>query len=267
MWMLVPRQEPGGLVEIEALKVNGQGTLAQRASKKAADNDLLISRYSPALLRMVLDDIPLWRDGRHVAVSQLWEDFTRYLYLPRLKSVDVLLAAIEDGPQQLNVAEDGFGYADAYDEASNRYRGLTLHDAASNRTTTGLVVKYEIAAGQHEADKQAAASGSAGDMTRSGDGPTTGAGGETGGSGGGGEAGRTRKLTRFVAFKDIDPVRAGRDASAIADEIVAHFVDRGSSVKVTIEIAADDPQGFDQAVQRIVTENANTLGFGHHEFQ
>jgi predicted AAA+ superfamily ATPase len=266
IWMLVPRQDPGGEVEIEALKMNGQGTLAQRAAKKAVDNDLLISRYSPALLRMVLDAIPLWRDDRHVGVAQLWEDFTRYLYLPRLKTGDVLLAAVEDGPQQLNVGEDGFGYADAYDETSGRYRGLVLHDSATNRAMTGLVVRYEIAAAQHEADKQASAAEGTG-AGASGDGGATGSADESGGDSGGGKTAATAKLTRFVAFKDIDPVRAGRDAGAIADEILAHFVDRGSTVRVTIEIAADDPEGFDDAVQRVVTENANTLGFGHHEFQ
>jgi len=40
--------------------------------------------------------VPLWR-GNHVAVRQLVGDFSRYLYLPRLRETAVLLQAIRDG--------------------------------------------------------------------------------------------------------------------------------------------------------------------------
>ena len=62
-------------------------------------------------------------------------------------------------------------------------------------------------------------------------------------------------------------MRAGREAAAIADEVLALFTDRRIPVKVTIEIEAEDLEGFDEATRRNVTENANTLGFGHHEFE
>ena len=42
-----------------------------------------------------------------------------------------LLNAVTDAPQALNVVEDGFGYAEAYDEEQGRYRGLVLHEPAT----------------------------------------------------------------------------------------------------------------------------------------
>lgn len=260
IWLLVPRQEPQGPVGIEVLKLNGRGTLAERATKRAVENDLLVTRYAASNLRMELDRVPLWRDGSHVGVSQLWEDFTRYLYLPRLRSADVLLAAIHDGPQALNAQQDGFGYADSYDEDEKRYRGLVLHDAAASAALGGLVVEYAAAEHQWKADDEAAKRARTGS-----DEVAAGAGDEP--QGDEPEGTTPTKLTRFTAWKEIDAVRASRDAAAIADEVLAHFTDRGGRVKVTVEIEAEDPEGFDEAVRRVVTENANTLGFGHHEFE
>jgi hypothetical protein len=261
IWMLVPRQDVQGPVEIEALKVNGRGTLAERASRKAADNDLLVTRYAASNLRMELDRVPLWRDQPHVGVHQVWEDFTRYLYLPRLRSFDVLLQAIQDGPQQLNGEHDGFGYAEGYDKEASRYRGLVLHDAAPTASLSGLLVQYGAAQEQWQADQQAAkaareasgdGAGTTGDVPLDEDGDQ--------------RALTAKKLTRFSAWKEIDAVRASRDAATIADEVLSHFTDRGKRVRVVLEIEAEDPEGFDDNLRRVVTENANTLGFGHHEF-
>jgi hypothetical protein len=69
------------------------------------------------LLRLELDRVPLWR-GNHVAVKQLVGDFSRYLYLPRLRETAVLLQAIRDGLGLLTWSQDSFAYADSFDEAA-----------------------------------------------------------------------------------------------------------------------------------------------------
>jgi predicted AAA+ superfamily ATPase len=257
MWMLVPRQETQQPLTIEVLKMNGAGTLAERATRKAVENDLLVTRYAASNLRMELDRVPLWREGSHVSVAQLWEDFSRYPYLPRLKSLQALLEAVQDGPMQLNAEHDGFGYADAFDADAGRYRGLVLHDTAVRAAAAGLVVEYSVAQKQWEADK--ATTEEPGDETT----------GKGSGDGDGDERqGETdKKFRRFTALKEIDPIRTGRDAAAIADEVISHFTDRGAKVTVIIEIEAEDSDGFDETVRRIVTENASTLGFKRHEFE
>jgi predicted AAA+ superfamily ATPase len=257
IWLLVPRQEPDRDAEIDALKVNGTGTLAHRASVKAGENDLLVTRYASSNLRMELDRVPLWRGEQHVSVAQVWEDFTRYLYLPRVRSFDVLLRAVQDGPQQLNAEHDGFGYADSYDEEAGRYRGLVLFDAAGTASLTGLLVRYPAALAQWQADHDASQRAKEDAETPGPDLPDD----DPPGTGS-----AERKLTHFSAWVEVDPVRAGKQAATIADEVLAQFTDRGKRVKVTVEIEADDPDGFDDSVRRVVTENANTLGFGHHEF-
>ena len=94
-----------------------------RASKKLRNDELLVTGFAATRLRMELDRVPLWR-GDHVAVKQLVEDFARYLYLPRLKDPAVLLGAVRDGCALLTWEQDAFAYADSFDEAAGRYRGL-----------------------------------------------------------------------------------------------------------------------------------------------
>ena len=84
----------------------------------------------PARLRMELDKIPLWR-GEHVSIRQLIEDFCRYSYLPRLQEPKVLLDAVRGGISLLTWEQDTFAYAESYDEAVGRYRGLRTMESIS----------------------------------------------------------------------------------------------------------------------------------------
>ena len=47
-----------------------------------------------------------------------FEDFARYLYLPRLAGPEVLIQAIRDGVALLTWQSDSFAYAESYDEAA-----------------------------------------------------------------------------------------------------------------------------------------------------
>ncbi len=66
----------------------------------------------------------------------------------------------------------------------------------------------------------------------------------------------------------LDPTRVGRDASRIADEVVAHLGGlMDSTVKVTLEIEAEIPSGAPENVVRTVTENSRMLKFTSHGFE
>ena len=66
----------------------------------------------------------------------------------------------------------------------------------------------------------------------------------------------------------LDAARAGRDASRIADEVLAHLVGLvGADVRVTLEIEAAIPNGAPENVVRTVTENCRTLKFGSQGFE
>jgi hypothetical protein len=73
---------------------------------------------------------------------------------------------------------------------------------------------------------------------------------------------------RFFGTVTLDPTRVGRDASRIADEVIAHLSGLvGAKVTVTLEIEAHIPNGAPDNVVRTVTENSRTLKFGSQGFE
>jgi hypothetical protein len=66
----------------------------------------------------------------------------------------------------------------------------------------------------------------------------------------------------------IDPNRAGRDVGRIAEEVLQHLATLPrASMKLTLEIEADAPEGIPDEVQRVVPENCQTLKFTSHGFE
>ena len=260
-WALVPTQlEPQGEVEWEELRLQGQEPFAVRASKKLRHEEYLITEFAASRLRMELDRIPLWR-GDHVGLRQLWEDFAQYLYLPRLKDASVLIGAIQDGLGLLTWEQDAFAYAEAWDEAEGRYRGLRAGEQGSVIVDgRSVLVKPEVARSQVAAEP--------GGGGKAGGEQTTG--GETGTNGvdSGGGTDVIAPLKRFHGTVSLDPLRLKRDIDQVADAIVQHLSGQlGASVEVTLEIQAELPNGASEEVVRTVTENAKTLKFNSHGFE
>jgi hypothetical protein len=73
---------------------------------------------------------------------------------------------------------------------------------------------------------------------------------------------------RFHGTVTLDSTRVGRDASRIAEEVIAHLTGLvGSTVTVTIEIEAEIPSGTPDHVVRTVTENSRSLKFTSQGFE
>jgi predicted AAA+ superfamily ATPase len=262
MWLLVPVQSsPDAAVEWQGSRLSGQDALAVRASRKLRNEELLVTGFAASRLRMELDRVPLWR-GNHVAVKQLVEDFVRYLYLPRLKEPAVLFQAIRDGLGLLTWSQDSFAYADSFDEAAGRYRGLRCGQIVNvtEDNLSGLLVRPEVALAQHQAETVAAPVPPAEPL------PPGGVADPRPGEIPGPD--EPRRPRRFHGSVVLDPQRVGRDAGRIADEIIAHLAELvGSSVKVTLEIEAEIEAGASEQVVRTVTENSRTLKFTTHGFE
>jgi hypothetical protein len=262
MWLLVPVQSSAeAAAEWQASRLTGQEALAARASRKLRNDELLVPGFAATRLRLELDRVPLWR-GNHVATKQLVEDFARYLYLPHLKNSAVLLQAIRDGLGLLTWSQDSFAYADSFDEAAGRYRGLRCGQIVnvSEDNLSGLLVRPDVALAQYQAEIAPVAIPGVeppprGQVSEPLPGEVT----------GGDEPRRPRRFHGSVA---LDPTRVGRDAGRIADEVIAHLAGLvGASVKVTLEIEAEIEAGAPEQVVRTVTENSRSLKFTSHGFE
>jgi len=258
-WLLVPEQaNPQAPITLQAVRVSGSEPLAARASKKLRSEEALVTGLGSTILRKHLDDVPLWR-GEHVAVKQLVEDFARYLYLPRLAGPEVLMQAMTDGAALLTWQSDTFAYAESYDEEAARYRGLRGgHMTAISPDSVGLLVKPDVARRQIDAEVPTPP-------------PTPGPTSNPGPAPDPAPAPARppeRTLRRFHGTVSLDPARAGRDASRIADEVISHLAGQvGAEVTVTLEIEARLPGGATDLIVRVVTENSRTLKFTSHGFE
>jgi hypothetical protein len=73
---------------------------------------------------------------------------------------------------------------------------------------------------------------------------------------------------RFYGTVVLDTTRVGRDASVIAEEVIAHLAAlTGAKVRITLEVKAEIPEGVPDNVVRTVTENSRTLRFANQGFE
>ncbi len=296
VWLLVPdQQDPKSVqVDLQEIKLQPQSPLAMNVSRRLRSEEMLITQFAGTFLRRELDRIPLWR-GNHVSIKELAENFAKYVYLPRLKNTDVLLAAIRDGAQALSWERETFAYADSWDAERHRYLGLRagqLVNVVLNAET--LLVKPDVAAAQIAADAAAIVA------TRQ---PIAAATSLAYSEGsvrpdpvvrerGGSSMVRTDEqsvvpgtptpfpvavttpiaeepqLHRFYGSVKLNERLMAKDAGQIMEEVVKHLTSLyGARVQVTLEIQADLPNGVPEHIERIVMENCRTLRFESHSFE
>jgi len=72
----------------------------------------------------------------------------------------------------------------------------------------------------------------------------------------------------FFGQVELDPVKAKLQFSDVAEEVLMLFTSKpGVKVKVSLEIQAEAPTGFDESTQRAARENCNQLKFKNHGFE
>ena len=155
-WLLVPTQESTDPIEWEATRMLGsQENPVAKAIQKVQSDEQLISQWSPALLRMELDQW-LWEDEAHISLKRVWECLATYLYLPRLCNSDVLLDTVREGIR----TQEYFGYADSVD-ADGRYIGLQFGSASRSiyLDDQSVLVKPDVALKQLNAEAAASTEG------------------------------------------------------------------------------------------------------------
>ena len=256
-WLVVPGQaDPAGAITWDIGRADGQSALVARASRKLVNDGHLYVAFPPALLRQRLDRelASLWEFG-HTTVSAVWSAFARYLYLPRLQDIDVLVRCAATGPASTVWHEEAFAVADAVEDG--HYLGLAAGSHAIATATT-LIVHPDEARRQLgerenviENDDEASTEGDVVEDDEQ-----------------GAEDGTPGQPTRFHGVVSLDPERLSRDFGKVSHEVVSHLLALlGTDVEVTIEIAARNAEGFPDATVRNVSENAKTLKFDEFGFE
>lgn len=261
-WALIPVQpDPGAPFFVRESKVEGQSdALAERVSRRLGNDGDLSTRQAAAAIRLAINAVPqIWKDG-HVSLGVLWELYSQFPYMPRLRNRRVLDEGIVDVP--LVWQTDAFALAEGYEAAGGRYIGLWT--PGDNRTAPPtsdslLLVHPDTAVAQRDTERSAqvetpgAGTGDISPVVQPGPVSPT--------------AERQQAKTRFFGVKTLGSDRIAVDFKNVAEEVITHLRGDTSTVTVRIDIEAIDESGFDEARVRTVSENARTLKFDQSGFE
>ncbi|OGR05786.1 MAG: hypothetical protein A2511_04565 [Deltaproteobacteria bacterium RIFOXYD12_FULL_50_9] len=264
-WFLCPVQhtptDPKPIVEAFSLNTSGQSLIGE-IELMSVENQLVITTWSPIHLRTELKKLYWKADKPAINAMTFWEDTLRYLYLPRLKTRNVLEQAIIKG-----AATRDF-YGTAYSQYEGTFDGFKLGDANVQLDDTLLLIELE-AAKKYEAEQAAKTTPT---LT-----PTPSGTAEPGVipflvnpvEGGIKPPSPTSpapvvipKSKTFIGTVDVNAATAKVRMVQIAEEIISLLAsDSLANVKVSVEISADFPEGVTDQIKRAVSENAVSLGF------
>jgi len=197
---------------------------------------------------------PLWPSDRpHLPVAELADWFAAFAYMPKLRDRGVMEGAVRGGVASL---DPKFGYADGFDAVSARYSSLRWGTPPPESMPAGaLLVRSAEALAQVAAEQAAVVRRDGGSTERPADTP----------EGGGIEPeapAAPGKPHRFFGVVELDPDRPVKAFDAVATAIIAQFQrTAGTKVKLTLEIEAEAPEGFDDADIGVVRDNARSLKF------
>ncbi len=267
-WLLCPSQDDpaSSTPRVEAFPLNTSGgAVGQEIERVCGENELVIDTWAPIHLRSQLKSY-YWKSDRSAVLARtFWEDSLRYLYLPRLRSHDTLKQAIRAGAS----SPDFFGTA--YGADGDKYEGFQLGTGDVSVDDSLLLIEPSAAAAYHATQATAATrdgdpgarastgtasagAPSAGGNTSSGSGTQPGSASGTDSYGSGARS--------FRGAVVVNAALAKSRLNTIADEIISILTaDPTASVRVTLEIDAQFPDGASDNTRRAVSENASSLGF------
>jgi hypothetical protein len=295
-WLLAPLQEakPGkgiGEIQWDHFQINPAAVnRTDEIEKVLKEHELLITDWAPIHLAKMLQTW-FWKDdATAVGALDTWQKTCCYLYLPRLREADTLRATIAAGVS----SRDFFGMA--YGREDGNFQGFNFaHSTTPILDASLLLIEPKVAAAfaaklvQESADREAEAkgketgrTGSSGDSkaessggasittTTADGGASTGRGAGSNGTGAVSESADATltKKTMFFGSVELDPIKAKLQFSDVAEEVLMLFTQKpGVKVRISVEIEAESPTGFDDGIQRSARQNCDQLKFKNRTFE
>ena len=254
-WALAPTQADPQKDEytMSPSQTNAEdGRIIQNALDKLADDEAILTKITPSLFAITLKQY-IWSNAAyqdHIGMETLWELMARHVYMPRLKTIDVLKACIGEG-----VAGGEFGYADSYKDET--YHELKLNEPLPSSRIVGgglaVLVSRDMAKLQKEEKRPEPPVVPSPDPKP---GPTTAPDTPPEPDGGRDDPSGPRHVvvTKTLGEISLDEI------DALRDEIIRTLSDDGGDVNVKIIVTADKSDGFSESTARAVKQNSEHLG-------
>jgi predicted AAA+ superfamily ATPase len=255
-WLVCPVQDVPTATKpaVESFALNTtSGNVPGEVERVCRENELVIDAWSPIHLRAKLKEL-YWKPGKPtVGAAAFWEDSLKYLYLPRLKSREVLATVVKAGAASKDFYGTAYGYADG------KYEGFAFGDGNISFNDTLLLIEPEAAMQYAIEQKKLVVEP-----------PGSGGKGEESSSSTGGpavlvEPGKKPTVPKAKSFRgsvEVSASLAKSKLNTIAEEVIKLLdSDPKANIRVTLEIDAEFPHGASDTIKRAVSENAANLGF------
>lgn len=259
--LLVPSIDPevslGDIIWTETRLSGSNDDIPRKAAVRLEQNEDVISVWNPQILCMKLNQY-LWKDKPYIQIKQLWDNLTKFCYLPRLANYNVLKNAILKGLQ----SEDYFGIADG--ESDGTYFGLKFGCFVGDVDTNSVLVKASVAKAEKER-KQKEMSDVVSPVTTLNETQTTFVYPEEPKQQV--QENEQLKNKHFGLSTSLDLTRINRDVSNLVEEVITHLQQTNKShVTVRLEVSAETDEGFSQETVRTVSANCKTLKITDFDF-
>lgn len=262
-WLMVPTQTATagnvGEIEFEIRQISSSQGISAEIERLLKEHEDVITAWAPIHLASMLKNW-YWTKEPHTSLKVVWDDLCKYPYLPRLQKLEVLTNTIS----QATDSDEYLGVA--YGLENDHYFSPHLGDGFSVQYDSSmLLVNPDVLSKQIASER----------VSTDGDLPVDGATSESqpeplqDGTGLTDRQGHGNLPFRFFGKKEFEQVASAPiKFKEIYDEIISQLgKDAESKIKVSIDIYAESPKGFDDHTQRSVKENAKVLNLDEFEFE
>lgn len=252
-----PNVNDAARIELErsAVKATGQTSIAEAAWTKAAEESVVLELLGRGSFMDRLKK--LWPEGQNdLPLDTVKDWFFEHPYMERLRDDEVLAEAVSAAIA--DISDEGLALASGKAE-DGTYLNLNYQKSIAPRMDSGaLIVLGKIAKAQIEQSERVPPEN---DEER--EGHKQGA----DSSGDSNVNGQRRKPKRFVGAIELDSLRGLAKAGQVFESVITEL-DRSSGTKfrITLEIQATSEDGFEEDIESVVKDNAETLGFSDKRF-
>ena len=254
--ILVPTQLDPGISELifkEKQISSNKDSLSERVFEKCLQEEFIYEKIGARIIKEKLDNY-LWKGRDHILVSDLIDWCSKYIYLPRISSKEVIFNSLIN-PNAAMSGEITFYLAEGFDEISGKYEGLRPQQMSTYMPSlNSYVVKNEIAKAHQEdyisnPNKSLIKDVPNNSVDING---TENLSNDTNP--------KIRKQTNFHGSLKLDPKSASLDLSKFMNSVMSHLQALpGSEVDITLDIHVKNENGIDKQTSRIVLENSKSL--------
>lgn len=280
-WVVYPEQEDAkSSSKLAQMKINDTGGdfMAQRIGSQlaSASAQQLIDVYGAESLGYdILQYLKsAFKDGM-LSVGEVWGYITRFPYMPRLADREVFNRAIEDAPNHPMEPSTRFALASGYDAETKTFRnliipGVTPPSMTIQVTDSTLFVDWDVANAAYKQAQQrmeaerashinhAAVGGMSFNESTDSNGTDSMSGSETGSVPVLNQLVKARKK-RYYASVELDPEMFNRQLAQLNEAIIDQLRMGRARISMSLDIQAENADGFDDGIMNIINENARNL--------